>query len=270
MQRLFFWSRSRGPLYLTHKIKETQQKIKELSLVDLEELQDEMEGEEEEDDRLTQLAKQLADYAVQKNKLIEKKNNLNIIDGEEEVKEFYDVFSNFDTQYPKMKLDRQQKLFNILVQHIEIEPLTPHWIQLSIHWLPALLDRPDRALVWRKVGGRDKWSDVEIELLHEKYHKTDILALLQFFPTHSYDSIRTVANRKGLRRKGAKKNDVPYPTTASYQDLAPNGEYLFGDLQKTVDRINSFSKIDAPLVPAWFYAANNEDEGAIDLSDPVL
>ncbi len=191
---------------------------------------------DEGDETLVSLATKLREDEKTLRDLENEKKKRSTIDGEEEIKEFYDVLIHFQEAYPKLPLHKKHRLFSILVSRIELSYVSPRWLLLKIEWLTALKGRPDVALVWRNnpKSGED-FSCQEETILREHYTYTPILDLLQLLPSRSWRTIQRQAVELGIRRK---KNFQPsIPRYCCFQDLAPYGQFLFGSLEETTDAI---------------------------------
>jgi hypothetical protein len=83
----------------------------------------------------------------ERNALKEKKRALGLINGQEEVTEFYDTIGNVKALFYKRTLEQQQKLFGLLTDKVEIVPISPHWLRITIHWIGSMFNRPDVCLL---------------------------------------------------------------------------------------------------------------------------
>jgi hypothetical protein len=127
--------------------------------------------------------------------LKEKKRTLSLINGKEEVAEFYDTIGNVKALFHKLTLEKQQKLFGLVANKVEIVPLSPHWLRITIHWVGSVFNRPDVCLLWRQNGARGpRLKQWELDLLREQYpvckRYTDLLTLL---PNRTWSGIRKTA-----------------------------------------------------------------------------
>jgi hypothetical protein len=61
---------------------------------------------------------------------------------------------NFKAKWPTLTLEEKQKLFRLLTKKVEVEPLSPHWLRLTIYWISPVKLRPDVTLIWRQIGAK--------------------------------------------------------------------------------------------------------------------
>src|SRR2546421_5382624 len=118
----------------------------------------------------TRLQKQ-ADELLQTKELLEmKKDKLGIIDSPEEIAKLHSLLGNFEAVWPTFDLEQRQRAFSLLINCIEVEVVSPHWLRLSIDWLDAVCPRIDIAYLWKVTPTRgDILSKEEEAILREYY-----------------------------------------------------------------------------------------------------
>jgi len=201
------------------------------------------------------LEEELYDLQQRQKSLEAKKEKLGIVDSAEEIAELHRLLGNFDAVWPKLKLDKKQRAFSLLVNRIEVKVISPHWLRLSIDWLDALCPRVDVAYLWRATPARcAPMSDSEIEIIKQHYPYSAQLDLLRLLPTRTWSSIQTYTNG-AIRRYTLTRNSIPIH--ACYRDFMPkmDGTYLFGNYETTLGRIreacSSAGKYHTPLHAIW-------------------
>lgn len=217
---------------------------------------------EEDDDVVTALATELQEVKQHIQELEAKKKKLNIVDGQEELEKFYGVLSNFDQAYPKMKLDDRQKLFSLLVRKVEINYLSPHWLEVSIHWLSALSIRPDKALLWRNnPKSFGKITPEEDLIIKEHIATAPVSQMLKLLPNRTWDTIKRYQEKLDIKRKAEGTSDH-LPHNACWLDLCPweDGRYLMGNMASTIEAINRGAKATTKqfntLHMMWLYPSS--------------
>lgn len=219
-------------------------------------------------------AKRAELLAIQED-LERKKNKLGIIDSPEEIERLHQLLGNFDAVWPTFDLDQRQRAFSLLINRIEVEVVSPHWLRLAIDWLDAVCPRIDVAYVWKKSPSRGKkFSDGENDIIRWYYPSSSRLEILQLLPERTWDAIQTQATLAQIKRAVPKSHDIP--RNACYRDLVPklDGNYLFGDYQTTVDCIAQAdchtARKGSPLYPIWVLPADANSMAFLVQGDLML
>src|SRR6266568_6087769 len=208
-----------------------------------------------------------ADELLQTKEQLEmKKDKLALIDSPEEIAKLHALLGNFEAVWPTFDLDQRQRAFTLLINRIEVEVVSPHWIRLSIDWLDAISPRLDIAYLWKAMPTRHgscKFSDEEKEMLRRYYSCAPRIEILKRLPNRTWNSIQQLADSMRVKRE-ISSNDNLCPTLC-YSDLVPklDGEYLFRDYETTLNYIkkadSNTSRSDAPLYALWILSENVED-----------
>jgi hypothetical protein len=193
-----------------------------------------------------------------------KKDKLNMVDSPEEIAQLHTLLGNFEAVWPSFDLFQRQRAFSLLINRIEVEVVSPHWLRLSIDWLDAVCPRIDIAYIWKATPGRSgKLSDDEKAIMREHYPRTHYLDILKMMPNRTWQTIRGQMNVAGIRREVIAEPGVC--VSMCYRDLMPrlDGQYLFRDLETTMEYIRKASdntaKSDAPLYAFWILPETVED-----------
>jgi hypothetical protein len=186
-----------------------------------------VEGVLDDDEAIIALATKINALKAQKGVLEEKKNEISTINGQEEVQQFYRTLGNFTDQWPRLTLGKKQKMLRLLTKKIEIEPLSTHWLRLTIHWIGPVLVRPDIALIWRVYGSKGpQLQQWEKDLIQRYYpgceKRTDLLQLL---PNRTWEAISVAARRMGLSREQGAGKIRDAVRSATWQDLQVIPDY---------------------------------------------
>src|SRR6266702_191711 len=132
------------------------------------------------------LQAQAEELLVTKEKLEVKKDRLAIIDSPEEIKQLHGLLGNFEAVWPTFDLDQRQRAFSLLINRIEVEVVSPHWIRLSIDWLDAICPRLDIAYLWKAMPGRHgEFSEEEKSTLRHHYPCSPRLEILKRLPNRT-------------------------------------------------------------------------------------
>jgi len=216
------------------------------------------------DPMYTMLEEEAGDLLKRQKSLEAKKEKLGIVDSPEEIERLHRLLGNFEAVWPTLDLDQRQRAFKLLINRIEVEVVSPHWIRLSIDWLDAISPRLDIAYLWKAMPARHgAFSPEEKERLRHFYTCSPRLKILELLPHRTWHSIQRQAELMHIRRE-IPSNDNLCPTIC-YSDLVPklDGEYLFRDHDTTLDYIkkadSNTSRSDAPLYALWILSEKVED-----------
>lgn len=157
------------------------------------------------------LEEEARDLLERQKSLEAKKEKLGIVDSPEEIERLHHLLGNFEAVWPTFDLDQRQRAFKLLINRIEVEAVSSHWIRLSIDWLDAILPRLDIAYLWKVMPGRYgsyKFSDEEMENLRLHYPCSPRLKLLELLPYRTWHSIQNQAESMHIRRETPSSDDL--------------------------------------------------------------
>jgi hypothetical protein len=199
-----------------------------------------------------------------KEQLEAKKEKLGIIDSPEEIEQLHSLLGNFEAVWPTFDLDQRQRAFSLLINRIEVEVISPHWIRLSIDWLDAVCPRIDIAYLWKVTPARgDTLSGEEEAILRECYPHATRLEVLRQLPDRTWRALQRHASLNHIERPHSIKEDIPI--FACYRDFMPklDGQYLFRDYETTLHYIkiacDNTEREEAPLYALWLLSEKVED-----------
>jgi DNA invertase Pin-like site-specific DNA recombinase len=215
-----------------------------------------------------------------KEQLEAKKEKLGIIDSPDEIEKLHSLLGNFEAVWPTFDLDQRQRAFSLLINRIEVEVISPHWIRLSIDWLDAVCPRIDIAYLWKVTPSRgDILSEEEEIILREYWPHASRLEVLRRLPTRTWRALQRHASVNHLYRLHSIKEDIPL--FACYLDFMPklDGQYLFRDYETTLHYVkiacDNTAREQAPLYALWLLSEKVEDltsllEGDLNMSATAL
>jgi hypothetical protein len=222
-----------------------------------------------------------ADELLQtKEQLEAKKDKLGIIDSPEEIAKLHALLGNFEAVWPTFDLEQRQRAFSLLINRIEVEVVSPHWLRLSIDWLDAVCPRIDIAYLWKVTPTRgDVLSDEETAILREYWPLASRLEVLRVLPTRTWRALQRHASVNHLYREHSVKDEVPL--FACFLDFMPklDGQYLFRDYETTLQYVkiacDNTARVEAPLYALWLLSEKVEDlasllEGDLSMSATAL
>lgn len=196
-----------------------------------------------------------------------KKEKLGIVDSPEEIEQLHRLLSNFEDVWPTFDLDQRQRTFSLLINWIEVEVVSPHWIRLTIDWLDAVCPpRQDIAYLWKAMPSRYgiyRFDEEEKEILKQHYSRSPRLEILKLLPNRTWHAIQRQAELMHIKREKPSNGDLC--PTVCYSDLVPklDGQYLFRDYETTLAYIKqadcNTSRSAAPLYALWILSENVED-----------
>jgi len=203
------------------------------------------------------------DLTERQNALETKREKLGLVDSPEEIEQLHTLLGNFEAVWPTFDLDQRQKTFGLLINRIEMEVVSPHWLRLTIDWLDAVCPRLDIAYIWKASPGRSgKFSDEEKEIIRQYYPRTHYMDILKLLPNRTWHSIRGQTALMGIKREVVAEPGVY--VGVCYRDLVPklDGKYLFRDYETTLEYIKKASsntvKSEAPLYAFWIFSETVE------------
>jgi hypothetical protein len=220
------------------------------------------------DPMYSMLEEEKNDLLERQRSLEAKKDRLGMVDSPEEITQLHSLLGNFEAVWPTFDLTQRQRAFSLLINRIEVEVVSPHWLRLSIDWLDAVCPRLDVAYIWKASPGRQgKFSDEEKAIIREHYPRTPYMDILQMLPNRTWQSIQGQTAAMGLRRETPAEPGVY--TGLCYRDMVPklDGQYLFRDYETTLEYINiansSTTKSEAPLYAIWILSETVESLTAL-------
>ncbi len=219
------------------------------------------------DDPMYGMLEEEAEDLLERQRALEaKKEKLSLVDSPEEIEKLHRLLGNFEAVWPTFDLDQRQRAFSLLINRIEVEVVSPHWIRLSIDWLDAISPRLDIAYLWKAMPSRSgiyRFDEEEKEILRQHYPSAPRLEILRVLPSRTWHSIQRQAELMHVKRE-IPSNDNIIPRVC-YSDLVPklDGQYLFRDYETTLAYIkeadSNTSRTDAPLYALWLLSENVED-----------
>lgn len=225
-------------------------------------LNNELSDTQEDDDLFVSLTRIANGLVKQREQLLAKKDTVLAVRGPNEVAKFYSVLSHFDVQWPKMSLDEQQRLIDILVHTFEIDVLTPHWLSVKVRWLDAVTPRPDVAITWRVQASMvdRNYAEEEIALLREMWPTLPCWsALLQRLPKRSYGNLATLAAQRGISKTPRVSRAIPdFPPRACWADLSVVPDPI--EARHLIDLAQAACKTEQKrMYPIWALPASDMD-----------
>jgi hypothetical protein len=192
-----------------------------------------------------------------------KKEKLGIMDSPEEIEQLHSLLGNFEAVWPTFDLAQRQRAFSLLINRIEVEIVSPHWIRLSIDWLDAVCPRLDVAYVWKASPSRgETFSDEEKEIIRQYYPRAYYMEILKMLPSRTWQSVQGQAALMAVRREIPADRGICM--SVCYKDLTPklDGKYLFRDEETTLEYIkkaaSNTAKSEAPLYALWIFSETVE------------
>ena len=158
----------------------------------------------------TRLQAQADELLQTKEQLEAKKDRLGIIDSPEEIAKLHSLLGNFEAVWPTFDLEQRQRAFSLLINRIEVEVVSPHWIRLSIDWLDAVCPRIDIAYLWKVTPARSEVLSKEEEaILREYWPYASRLEVLKLLPTRTWRALQRHASVNHLYRSHSIKEEIP-------------------------------------------------------------
>lgn len=208
------------------------------------------------------LEEEKQDLMERQSALEAKKEKLGMMDDPAEIEQLHSLLGNFETVWPTFDLAQRQRVFSLLINRIEVEVVSPHWLRLTIDWLDAVCPRLDVAYIWKAQPRKGvSFSEEEIAIIRQLYPRAPYMDILQMLPDRTWDSIQVQTRRMEIKRQRWEPDGIC--SNACYRDIMPNGEYLFGDFETTMQviqtAISNTAKSVAPLYALWLLSERVED-----------
>jgi len=208
---------------------------------------------EDEDNPVTVIYNRIQELRAQKRELEEKKKRSNVLEGQEEVQQFYTVLENVKEEWPKLTIEQKQKLIKLLTTKVELMPCSMHWYKLTIHWIGPVCNRPDVAYIWRmRPKAQPTLETWELDLIREYYPTCNMEYLLERMPNRTWDSIIGGAFSIGVKREKSDrgKGKRAISTNVSWEDII-----FFPDKEKAIamarEAIEDCTKHKTSLSARW-------------------
>lgn len=209
--------------------------------------------ETEEEKALRAIGDKIKELAAQKRALEEKRQRITTVKGPEEIRQFYDALSNFDAKWPELTIEQKQRLLGLLTKKVTIEPVSTHWLRLSIEWIGPVYNRPDVALIWRTKGTRQpKFTSEERATLVKLYPTAKPSEILQALPNRTWGSINFIAPELNVQRSPEARhaNSVDVPPYATWEDIKIFPSIEEGK-QVIMDMMTRCKNEKTPIVGMW-------------------
>src|SRR6266516_3219218 len=219
------------------------------------------ENKKDEDNPVTAIYNRIQELRGQKRELEEKKKRLSVLEGQEEVRQFYTVLENVKEEWLKLTIEQKQKLIKLLTTKVELTPCSMHWYKLTIHWIGPVCNRPDIAYIWRKrPESQPAIEPWELDLIKEHYANCDMEDLLRKMPNRTWRTIIGAASSLGVQREVRAKREIP--VSISWEDIA-----FFPDKDKVLAVAREAIESDTPLYAKWIINLSDllEHEGDINI-----
>jgi len=182
----------------------------------------EVGGTEDGDKVIVDLVKSINGLLKEKATLLQKKDQTALVRGPEEVEEFFNLLSNFEEQWNRKPLMKRKRLIDICIRSITLDVITPHWMNLEISWLSAIIPRGDHALLWRAKGSANKpLTEEEKATLREAWPiATTYSEILKRLPSRSIIALQEYATLGQIHRQPGIQAKADVPDTACWADVA--------------------------------------------------
>ncbi len=200
------------------------------------------------------LEEEKRDLMERQKSLEAKKEKLGIVDSPEEIERLHTLLGNFEAVWPTFDLEQRQRTFSLLINRIEIAVVSPHWVRLSIDWLDAVCPRIDVAYIWKASPSRSgNFTSEEKDIIRQHYPRAPYMDVLKLLPNRTWNFIQGRAPAMGVKREIIA--EVGVCVSVCYNDTAPDGQYLFGSYDTTMEyirkAISNTVKSEAPLYAIW-------------------
>ncbi len=158
------------------------------------------------------------EFLEERHRLVRRKeavqNELKIQSPAQVYLKYKDLIEKMGKYWHKFPFEDRLTLVTLLVNKVCIEPLSHHFIKLTIDWKAF---PKDEGILWRQQASAINWEDEEDEILQQLYPTGEAMDIMKALPRRSWIGIRTRASDKGINRIARTK--VPTPMHLSMEDL---------------------------------------------------
>jgi hypothetical protein len=118
---------------------------------------------------------------------------------------FYRILGEAPGEFWNLDIDRQKRMLHLLVDSIEIVPLSPHIYSLRLKWKDVVAQPWDCALIYRRnalrnVHSMEDWTDEELETFRCIYPTASRMEMYKAFPMKSGMTITQKAHDLQIKR----------------------------------------------------------------------
>jgi hypothetical protein len=158
------------------------------------------------------------DFLEERHRLIRRreaiKNELTIQSPAQVYLKYKDLIEKMGKYWHKFPFEDRLTLVTLLVNKVYIEPLSHHFMKLTIDWkaFPT-----DEGILWRQKTSAINWEPEEDEILRQLYPTGAVEDIMQALPRRTWAGIRTRASDKQVSR--GIKTRLTIPMQRSVEDL---------------------------------------------------
>jgi hypothetical protein len=153
------------------------------------------------------------------------------------VRKYDNLIEQMGKYWDRYPLDERQGLVNMLVKKVYLQPLSCHFIQMTIQWkwFPE-----DIGIIWRSQPASTQWTDEEIAILKEIYEHATPCEVLEALPSRTWDACHIKALSKGLKRH------TPHSLTDHLRRYNLGNEYDILRSSLSMEDINTINTFKIP------------------------
>ena len=137
-------------------------------------------------------------------------------------------------RYP---FEDRQALVALLIRRVYLEPLSHHFIKMTIEWkeFPC-----DEGVIWRRHADSLYWDEEEDDILSDMYPTEPAEAIQQAMPRRSWSAIQSRASERHIKR-------LKKPGGVCYRKMS------LEDMQIAACYGISLENLGEPLFAQWVY-----------------
>jgi hypothetical protein len=138
-------------------------------------------------------------------------------------------------------------MIDTFVKKVVLEPLTPHFYKMAIHWHDPEWGI-DEGLCYRDGSASIRWTEEEDKLLREHYSTAPREELMKMLPTRNIRAMATRAYTYGLLRE-IREQEPDIPTTLCWRDYQIMQQYRLIERELSTEKGGKLIMWACPRLP---------------------
>jgi hypothetical protein len=135
---------------------------------------------------------------------------------------YRDLIEKMGKYWNRYPFEDRQALIALLVRRVYLEPLSHHFMKITIDWKEF---PNDVGIIWRRYADSLYWTPEEDQMLHEMYPTKPAQEILQALPRRTWSGIFSRAHDLHIRRLERTRGTTTVDKNTTFEDLQIIKEY---------------------------------------------